>query len=71
MGIEFQGATKRYPGGTVAVDSLDLTVEDAPVALAGIVGAAAEAGMSVTDVEVARPDLESVFLNLTGRALRD
>ncbi|WP_116045725.1 ABC transporter ATP-binding protein [Amycolatopsis palatopharyngis] len=31
MGIEFQGATKRYPGGTVAVDSLDLTVEDGTI----------------------------------------
>jgi ABC-2 type transport system ATP-binding protein len=51
--------------------SIDLTVVDAPATLADIVAAAAEAGMSVTDVEVARPDLESVFLNLTGRALRD
>lgn len=42
------------------------------MALAGIVGAAAEAVASVTDVEVARPDLESVFLNLTAaQALRD
>ncbi|MCB1026331.1 MAG: ABC transporter ATP-binding protein [Microthrixaceae bacterium] len=51
--------------------SIDLTVVDAPAGLALIVAAAADAGMSVTDVEVARPDLESVFLNLTGRALRD
>ena len=51
--------------------SIDLTVVDAPAALAAIVGAASDAGMSITDVEVSRPDLESVFLNLTGRALRD
>ncbi|MEZ5382612.1 MAG: ABC transporter ATP-binding protein [Microthrixaceae bacterium] len=51
--------------------SLNLTVMDAPTALADIVGAAARAQMAVTDVEVARPDLESVFLHLTGRALRD
>ena len=51
--------------------SIDLTVVDAPAGLALIVAAAADAGMSVTDVEVARPDLESVFLNLTGRSLRD
>ncbi|SFB61865.1 osmoprotectant transport system ATP-binding protein [Amycolatopsis marina] len=31
MGIEFQGATKRYPGGSVAVDNLDLTVEDGTI----------------------------------------
>ena len=61
------------PVRSVARDrrSIDLTVVDAPAALAAIVGAASDAGMSITDVEVARPDLESVFLNLTGRALRD
>ncbi|NLH67059.1 MAG: ABC transporter ATP-binding protein [Candidatus Microthrix parvicella] len=51
--------------------SIDLTVADAPANLAAIVAAAADAQMSVSDVEVARPDLESVFLHLTGRALRD
>ncbi|HKJ56533.1 MAG TPA: ABC transporter ATP-binding protein [Nitriliruptoraceae bacterium] len=51
--------------------SLDLTVRDAPSALADIVSTASAAGMAITDVEVARPDLESVFLHLTGRALRD
>ncbi len=50
---------------------IDMTVVDAPAVLATIVAAAADSGMSVTDVEVARPDLESVFLNLTGRALRN
>ena len=61
------------PVRSVAHDrrSIDLTVVDAPAALAALVGAASDAGMSITDVEVARPDLESVFLNLTGRALRD
>ena len=61
------------PVRSVAHDrrSIDLTVVDAPAALAAIVGAATQTGMSITDVEVARPDLESVFLNLTGRALRN
>lgn len=53
------------------VRSITLTVHDAPTMLAGVVGAAADAGMSLADVEVSRPDLESVFLHLTGRALRD
>ncbi|KRE82043.1 ABC transporter ATP-binding protein [Arthrobacter sp. Soil763] len=48
-----------------------LTVSDGPTALAGIVTGAGHAGMSVTSVEVVRPDLESVFLHLTGKALRD
>ncbi|MBK7163857.1 MAG: ABC transporter ATP-binding protein [Candidatus Microthrix sp.] len=61
------------PVRSVANDrrSIDLIVVDAPAALAEIVGIASASGMSITDVEVARPDLESVFLNLTGRALRN
>ncbi|TVT25780.1 ATP-binding cassette domain-containing protein, partial [Amycolatopsis rhizosphaerae] len=31
MGIEFRGVTKRYPDGTVAVDDLNLTVEDGSI----------------------------------------
>jgi osmoprotectant transport system ATP-binding protein len=31
MGIEFRNVTKRYPGGTVAVDDLSLTVEDGTI----------------------------------------
>lgn len=51
--------------------SMLLTVRDAPTAVAAIVTAATGAGMTLTDVEIARPDLESVFLKLTGKALRD
>ena len=36
-----------------------------------IVTAATDAGMSLHDVQITRPDLESVFLHLTGKALRD
>lgn len=50
---------------------LRLTVHGAPTALAGVVEAATRAGMTLTDVQVQRPDLESVFLHLTGKALRD
>jgi ABC-2 type transport system ATP-binding protein len=48
-----------------------LTVADAPTAVAAVVAAATGAGMTLTDVEIARPNLESVFLQLTGKALRD
>lgn len=51
--------------------SLTLTVRDGPSALAAIVTGAGTAGMAVTSVEISRPDLESVFLHLTGKALRD
>ncbi len=50
--------------------SLMLTVHDAPTAVAAVVNAASEAGMTIEDVDVSRPDLESVFLHLTGKALR-
>lgn len=48
-----------------------LTVRDAPTAVALIVNTATSAGMTLSDVEISRPDLESVFLHLTGKALRD
>ncbi len=32
---------------------------------------AADAGVAVSSVEVSEPDLEAVFLHLTGKALRD
>jgi ABC-2 type transport system ATP-binding protein len=57
----------------VAVDgrALTLTVHDAPSAVAGIVTTATAQGMTLSEVEITRPDLESVFLHLTGKALRD
>lgn len=51
--------------------SLLLAVRDAPTAVASIVTAATGAGMTLDDVEITRPNLESVFLQLTGKALRD
>lgn len=61
-GVERASAT---PEGLVA------TVDDASRRLPGVLGAVAAAGLDVTGVEVAEPDLEAVFLHLTGRALRD
>nr|WP_306422564.1 ABC transporter ATP-binding protein [Paenarthrobacter aurescens] len=54
-------------GGT----GLMLTVTDGAALLAGIVTTAARSGMTMASVAVTRPDLESVFLHLTGKALRD
>mgnify|MGYP001180864132 CR=1 FL=1 len=57
----------------VAVDGRDLLLHlrEAPTAVAGVVTTAGRAGMELSDVEITRPDLESVFLHLTGKALRD
>jgi ABC-2 type transport system ATP-binding protein len=46
-------------------------VEDARGNLPEILAGATAAGTAVRSVEVTEPDLEAVFLHLTGRALRD
>ena len=51
--------------------SATLTVKDAPSLVAQVVGTAAAHGVVITDVEITQPDLESVFLHLTGKGLRD
>ncbi|MDN5790442.1 MAG: ABC transporter ATP-binding protein [Micrococcales bacterium] len=51
--------------------TLHLAVHDAPTAIAEIVTEATSAGMRLNDVQITRPNLESVFLRLTGKALRD
>jgi linearmycin/streptolysin S transport system ATP-binding protein len=50
---------------------IDLVVTDARGNLPAILMDAATAGVAVKSVEVIEPDLEAVFLHLTGRALRD
>ena len=48
-----------------------LLVEDAGARLAAILSTATGAGLNVTGVEIEEPNLEAVFLHLTGKALRD
>ncbi|MBN2622025.1 MAG: ABC transporter ATP-binding protein, partial [Acidimicrobiales bacterium] len=61
--------------GTRGVDRRDggvvVRVADGGTALAGIVAAAERTGVAITGVELVEPDLEDVFLGLTGKALRD
>ena len=56
---------------TATGDGIDLVVEDARTKLPDILARAGAAGASVKSVQVTEPDLEAVFLHLTGRALRD
>jgi ABC-2 type transport system ATP-binding protein len=51
--------------------SIELLVEGASSVLPEILTTAGEAGVFVHGVEVEEPNLEAVFLHLTGRALRD
>jgi len=56
---------------SVGEGSIELLVEGASAVLPEILTTASEAGVSVHGVEVEEPNLEAVFLHLTGRALRD
>ena len=66
--------TERIPGARdLRVDSctVDARVDDAPAALPELIVAARDAGVIVLAAQVHRPTLDDVFLNLTGRSLRD
>jgi ABC-2 type transport system ATP-binding protein len=52
-------------------DGIDLVVDDARGLLPEILRQASVAGATIKTVEVTEPDLEAVFLHLTGKALRD
>ena len=65
-------------GGAVGVaevshssGAVELMVTDARSALPEALKAITDIGIAVTGVEVTEPDLEAVFLHLTGKALRD
>jgi ABC-2 type transport system ATP-binding protein len=48
-----------------------ILVDDSNLVLPRLFDAAISAGLHITFVDIREPDLESVFLHLTGRALRD
>jgi ABC-2 type transport system ATP-binding protein len=67
-------AARRLPAvGEVTVHdgAVDVLTEDAGSLLPELLRVMGEAGASITGVEVVEPDLEAVFLHLTGKALRD
>ena len=67
-------ACEGLPGveeGTATDQAVTLLVSDGRGLLADIIATATTAGATVTSVEVIEPDLEAVFLHLTGKALRD
>ena len=57
-------------GGQTVDGSAQFTVEH-PSEIAGLLEASARAGFELVDVSLHKPNLESVFLHLTGRELRD
>ena len=56
---------------TATEGSVDILVEGASGLLPRILDVAQHSGVAVSGVEVVEPNLESVFLHLTGKALRD
>ncbi|HSG80093.1 MAG TPA: ABC transporter ATP-binding protein [Acidimicrobiia bacterium] len=56
---------------SVGDGAIVLVVDGARSALPDLLRRAAEAGAAVTGVDVSEPNLEAVFLHLTGKALRD
>jgi ABC-2 type transport system ATP-binding protein len=59
-------------GASVVVDGgVALTADDGRQLIPLVVSVAAKAGVSLSSAEVIEPDLEDVFLALTGKELRD
>lgn len=58
-------------GADVSEDGIDLLADHASDRLTDILTSVTAAGASVTSVHVDEPNLEAVFLHLTGKALRD
>jgi ABC-2 type transport system ATP-binding protein len=48
-----------------------VNVADAGEALPGVLGRISDAGYRIRSVDIEEPNLEAVFLHLTGRGLRD
>ena len=65
------GAVRGVDSVAVRGDELEIIADDAGRALPRLLEAVEGAGARVRGVDLVRPDLESVFLHLTGRALRD
>jgi ABC-2 type transport system ATP-binding protein len=56
--------------GQLVDGAAEFTIEDSTL-IAGLLDDAARAGLELEDITLRRPNLESVFLHLTGRELRD
>ena len=64
-------ATEGVQQVTAEDGTLELLVDDSNLVLPRLFESATQAGVRITSVEIQEPNLETVFLHLTGRALRD
>ena len=56
---------------TAEEQAVTILVDRASERLSAVVSVLAQAGVQIGSIDVAQPDLEAVFLNLTGKALRE
>ncbi|MDH3260821.1 MAG: ABC transporter ATP-binding protein [Acidimicrobiia bacterium] len=70
-GVEALASLPVVKKASVRDGGIEMVVDDAGQWLAAILGKVSGAGVTITSVDVDEPNLESVFLHLTGRALRD
>ncbi len=68
--LEAISAWAQRHGGRLVDSTAEFTIEHS-TEIAGLLEDAAKAGLLLVDVSLRRPNLESVFLLLTGRELRD
>jgi ABC-2 type transport system ATP-binding protein len=64
-------ATEGVQQITAEDGTVELLVDDSNVVLPRLFESATQVGVRITSVEIQEPNLEAVFLHLTGRALRD
>ncbi len=69
--IERWQTTEGVQQVTAEDGTLELLVDDSNLVLPRLFEAATQAGVRITSVDIQEPNLEAVFLHLTGKALRD
>jgi ABC-2 type transport system ATP-binding protein len=69
--LEAWGSVEGVARVTGANDKVTVLVDDSNRALPRLFDTAAPLGVRITSVDIREPNLETVFLHLTGRALRD
>jgi ABC-2 type transport system ATP-binding protein len=69
--IEAPNSSEPAPHGEAEAGKVGVLVDDSNQVLPRLFESAARQGVRITSVEIQEPNLEMVFLSLTGRALRD
>lgn len=69
--VERLAETEGVESSSVNDEGIDVLAYDASSLLPELLAVVGSSGMTVTGVDVVEPDLEAVFLHLTGKALRD